>query len=145
MASATERRTRLGQAGSKAACAVSALPRLLKIMRAPWQSMTMAETELLCPPKPCMREASTPSRWKCCAKTSAAASSPHWATKSHVGTQTGQGHSGIGRHPAHTLVVLVGWGFGGECGEGLNAKHPVQRDMAHSHQSRIHESTLSTR
>jgi hypothetical protein len=70
---------------------------------------------------------------------------PHWATKSHVGTQTGQGHSGIGRHPAHTLVVLVGWGFGGECGEGLNAKHHVQSDMAHSHQSRIHESTLSTR
>jgi hypothetical protein len=70
---------------------------------------------------------------------------PHRATKSHVGAQTGQGHSGIGRHTAHTLVVLVGWGFGGVGGEGLNAKHHVQSDMAHTDQSRIHELILSKR
>jgi hypothetical protein len=69
----------------------------------------------------------------------------HRATKGHIGAQTGQGHSGIGRHATHALMVVMGWGFGRVGGEGLHTKHHVQSDMAHTDQSRIHELILSKR
>jgi len=67
----------------------------------------------------------------------------HRPTKGHIGAQTGQGHSGIGRHATHALVMVMGWGFGWMGWKGMHAKHHVQSDMAHTHQSRFHRHILS--